>query len=75
MDKQGRIIIPVEIRRQLGFSAGQVLNLEVSDGELRVISLDEAIRRLQQYMRGFTGGRTGLVDEFIADRRREAERE
>ena len=75
IDKQGRIIIPVELRRELGFEPGQVLSLEVSEGELRVVSLDEAIKRLQSFMKIYTAGRTGLVDQFIADKRREAERE
>ena len=75
LDKQGRFIIPAEVRRELGFKPGKPLILRVEDGELRIRSLDESIRRLQDYMKTLTGGRPGVVDEVIADRRREAERE
>jgi hypothetical protein len=45
------------------------------DDVLRISTLDSAIKRIQAAVRAKTGGREGLVDEFIAERRREAERE
>lgn len=74
VDKQGRILIPAEIREQLGVKPGDKLNLVMKGRELRVLTLDEAIRQLQDYVEGITGGRKGILDEFIAERRREAER-
>jgi AbrB family looped-hinge helix DNA binding protein len=75
IDPQGRIVIPAEVRQQLGMKPGDALSLRVIDGELRITTYAEAIRRVQEFMRSKVGNRTGLVDEFIAERRREAERE
>jgi AbrB family looped-hinge helix DNA binding protein len=69
VDKQGRLLIPAEIRRQLGMEPGVAVTLTVDDATLSVITLDEAIKRLQDTMRKYTKGRTGILDEFLRDRR------
>lgn len=75
VDQQGRIVIPAEIRQELGLEPGEPVSLLVEDGVLKVMSFDRALKRVQEMARQITGGREGLVDEFIADRHREAERE
>jgi AbrB family looped-hinge helix DNA binding protein len=75
LDKQGRLVIPVEIRKLLDIRPGEVVTLVVEDGDLKVRSIQEGIRRAQAIAGRYTKGRTGLVDEFIAERRREAARE
>jgi AbrB family looped-hinge helix DNA binding protein len=69
VDKQGRLLIPAEIRRELGMEPGVAVTLMVNDGTPSVITLDEAIKRLQDTMRKYTKGRTGILDEFLRDRR------
>jgi AbrB family looped-hinge helix DNA binding protein len=75
IDRQGRLVIPVAVREALGIGPDEPLLLTVEGNELRVRSVQAAIERAQQITARYTAGRTGLVDEFIAERRREAERE
>ena len=75
VDQQGRILIPADLRHQLGLAPGETLSMWVEDGSLRIMTLKQAIRRAQEIVHRYTGGRPGLVDEFLAERRREAERE
>ncbi len=75
IDRQGRLVIPAEIRRELGLEPGEAVTLTVEDGYLRLMTLRQAVKRAQDVVARHTGGKKGLVDEFIADRRREAERE
>jgi AbrB family looped-hinge helix DNA binding protein len=69
VDKQGRLLIPAEMRRELGMEPGVAVTLMVDDGTLSVITLDQAIRRAQETARMYTKGRSGLVDEFLRERR------
>jgi AbrB family looped-hinge helix DNA binding protein len=75
LDSQGRLVIPAAIRKQLDLRADEPLTLQIEDGELRIRSVRAGIRRAQELAAKYVKGRTGLVDEFIAERRREAERE
>ena len=75
MDSNGRIVVPSEVRKELNLEPGEALTLISENGEMRILSLREAVRRAQETARKVVGNRTGLVDEFIAERRREAERE
>lgn len=71
----GRLQLPADIRRDLGFQEGESVIMEVVDNELRVRSQRESIRRVQEKLRKFVPEGVSLVDELIADRRREAENE
>ncbi len=72
----GRILIPAALREELGLKPGDQLSLQAVDGELRAITRQAAIARLQAYCRALVGpDRRNIVDEFIAERRLEAERE
>jgi len=75
VDKQGRLVIPAELRRQLGIEAGGPVTLELDGYELRVSTIRAGIRRAQEIAARYTKGKTGLVDDFLAERRREAERD
>ena len=71
----GRLQVPAEIRRALDLHDGDEVRLEIVDGELRVIPFREVIRRVQeQFLRNAPSGGS-QVDDFIAERRAEAERE
>jgi hypothetical protein len=60
------------MRRALGLECGEEVALVVEDGVLQIITLDQAVRRAQEIAFRHTGGQPGLVDEFIAERRRES---
>lgn len=71
----GKLVIPASMRRQLGIATGDTVLVDVDNGELRVRSVSRAIERARAILRKHVPEGVGLVDEFIADRRREAERE
>jgi len=76
LDANGRIVIPAEWRKALDMQAGQTIALKLEDTEIRVYTMWEAIRRAQELSRPWPSedGRS-WVDELIAERRAEAERE
>ena len=71
----GRLLIPVEMRRAMDLDKSGVVVAEVSDGELRVVAPRVAIDRAQALVRKFDRGSGSVVDELISDRRKEAQRE
>lgn len=75
IDRHGRIVIPVEYRRMLGVEPGDEVAMRLEDGELRLLSRAEAIRRAQDLVTGWTGGERSLVDELLEERRAEAARD
>lgn len=76
MVEGGRIIVPAALRRRMGVEPGATLTMEVDDdGELRVRSIQTAVRRLQAYARTLPRSDISAVDELIAERRAEAARE
>ena len=66
---QGRLVVPLPLREALGFKPGAPLVVRVQDGRLLVESRESVVRRVQERF-GLPGG--NVVDELIADRRREA---
>lgn len=71
----GRIVIPAEYRRALGLNVGDEVMLRLADGEIRISTRREAIRRAQQLLRPHLPDGRSLADELIAERRAEAGRE
>ena len=71
----GRIVIPAAFREALGLSEGDTLIASIDDGELNLLTRRAAVRRAQAIVRQFVPEGVSLVDELIADRRREVERE
>lgn len=73
----GRLQLPADMRKQLGFEEGESVIMEIKDNELRVRSQRESIRRIQEWFKPYRPkeGEPLLSDELIADRRREAENE
>ena len=43
----GRIVIPAAHRKALGLNEGDELLVRIEDGELRIVSQDRALQRLQ----------------------------
>jgi AbrB family looped-hinge helix DNA binding protein len=68
----GRIVIPARLRHELGLQPGDRVILDVDDGELRVRSLDAAIRRAQELVAEYVPDGVSLADELIRERREEA---
>jgi bifunctional DNA-binding transcriptional regulator/antitoxin component of YhaV-PrlF toxin-antitoxin module len=75
MSKEGRVLIPAEMRHALGLQAEEPLKLYIVDGELRIVSRREGIRRAQAIAARYKQPGLSVVDEFIAEKRAEAQRE
>ena len=70
----GRVLIPAELRRQMRLESGGMVNAELVDGELRLLSPAVALDRLERLFAPLRAG-PSLVDELLAERRAEAARE
>ena len=76
MSETGRLTVPLGVRAAVGLEKGGPVVLEIVDGELRVRSVAQAMARARALTRELTLGLTGVsVDDFLADRRRETERD
>lgn len=72
----GKIVIPAELRRALGFNDGDSIVIEREGDTLVLKTYAQVVREVQQAFKAMlpdTG--ISMVDELIAERRREAERE
>jgi AbrB family looped-hinge helix DNA binding protein len=65
----GRIVIPVEYRQALGLHIGDDLILRLEDGEVRIFTPQQAIKRAQELVRRYIPQGRSLSDELIAERR------
>lgn len=72
MGKGGRVVIPAELRRALGLSEGDEVILRLTDQELYLITPRQAVKKAQAMVRRYVPESVRLVDELIAERRREA---
>ncbi|MBO0722151.1 MAG: AbrB/MazE/SpoVT family DNA-binding domain-containing protein [Blastocatellia bacterium] len=71
----GRLVIPAEYRRALRLKAGDEVIIRLEDGELRILTRAEAVKRAQVIVQRHVKKGRSLVDELIAERRAEAKRE
>jgi AbrB family looped-hinge helix DNA binding protein len=75
MSEGGRVVVPAEIRKALGLKEGDLVLWELKDGEARLTTRRERLRRAQALVREYVPAGVSLSDELIAERRAEAERE
>lgn len=77
MSEGGRVVIPAEIRHSLGLKEGDTVLFELRDDEIVLTTRRARIARAQAMFQKWCPREEGrsLVDEFIAERRQEAERE
>jgi len=71
----GRLSLPVAVRRALGVEKGGDLLLQVGEGEVVLTPLDEVVRRVQARVRKLTLDRQVSVEDFLAWKRKQAELE
>jgi len=69
---KGRVVIPVEIRRQLGLQEGSQLVAFVEGDGVLLLPRDAVKQRLRGM---FAGVRTSMAEELIRDRRAAAAKE
>lgn len=68
---QGRLVIPADVRAELGLAAGDRLHLQISGRRLVIESQKDAAAELRGLASGVVKSRS-LVDELLAERRRTA---
>ncbi|HET6381230.1 MAG TPA: AbrB/MazE/SpoVT family DNA-binding domain-containing protein [candidate division Zixibacteria bacterium] len=74
MGPDGRVLVPAELRRQLGLEPGTTLAARVEDDRLILERRDRVLHRLQERFAAIPPG-VSLVDELLEDRRREVQRQ
>lgn len=67
----GRVSLPAEFRRTLGLEKGGTVVMALDDGDIRIRTVKESIRRAQAMTRELLAksGKTLTVDDFLAERR------
>lgn len=75
VDKQGRILIPGRLRKQAGIRSGNELLVFFENGGIAVLTREAALAQIDRMVQARLGERHAIVDEFLAERHREAERE
>jgi len=75
VNQNGRVVIPVSFREALGIKPGDEIILQLDDDELRITTVKRRIERAQRIVRKYIKPGRSLVDELIAERRREAQNE
>jgi AbrB family looped-hinge helix DNA binding protein len=74
VNAQGRVTIPVQIRREMGIEPGTSVVIYVEDGRVVLETRKQLVERLRRDIEDSWVGdpNTSVVDELIEDRRREA---
>ena len=76
VSETGRLSIPADIRKAVGLERGGDVVIELVRREIRIRTIDEVVAQAQAIARRLTAGKPDTsVDAFLAERRREAERE
>lgn len=76
MSQNGGVTFPPDVRAAAGLEHGGPVVIEVVDGELHVRSIKQIMDRASDLARKIIGDQPGAsVDDFLAERRREAEAE
>lgn len=70
----GRLVIPAAYRKALGLKPGDEVIIALEDGEIRVISIQQAIAQAQSVVRRYVPKKRRLSEELIEERKEEAAR-
>ena len=75
LGKGGRVVIPVEYRRELGVEPGDEIILHLDEEGLRLYTPAQAVARAQALVRRYVAEGRNLSEELISERREESTRE
>jgi AbrB family transcriptional regulator, stage V sporulation protein T len=73
--KGGKVVLPAALRRELGFREGDKVTFTAEGGAIKVMTPESALRELQAYFAKLVPPGVSMVDELIAERRREVAKE
>ena len=71
----GRVVIPAEVRKDLGVESGGEIILERREGGYRLTTRRQRIEEAQKHLRRYAKKGVSAVDELIAERREAARHE
>lgn len=72
---KGRLVIPAAMRQALGMAEGDLIDMVVVGGELRIATLRERLRQAQERIKRYVPAGVSLADELSAERREAAKDE
>ncbi|MGD0367193.1 MAG: AbrB/MazE/SpoVT family DNA-binding domain-containing protein [Acidobacteriaceae bacterium] len=75
LSENGRVVIPAQVRRELGVESGGEILLERQKNGYRLTTRRQRIQEAQRYLRRHIKPGVSLVDELIAERREAAKHE
>jgi len=75
MASNGRLVIPANVRSELGMQDGGKFIVHVEDGQIRLEPFQAAVARAQAIVHRYVPEGISLVDELSEERRLEADRE
>lgn len=75
VDAAGRIQIPVDFMKAAGIAGDEPVHVRANKDGIEILSRRAALNRAYEIAKQFVPEGTSLVDELIAERRREAGRE
>ena len=75
LGESGRIVLPASIRKEFGLEPGERLTVVSGHGEIKIMSRKMAIESIRAGIIQARGSLSGLLDEFLAEKREEARRE
>ena len=67
----GRIVIPAEYRQALGLHVGDEIIVRLEEDGIHILTLEQAIKYVQDVLRPYLPQGRSLSDELIAERRLE----
>lgn len=73
--RNGTVTLPPDVLEALGAGPNGVIIAELDGEFFKIISVPESVRRIQERLRPYRRPGVSIVDELIADRRREAAEE
>lgn len=69
----GRVVIPADVRKELGIDVGDELMLHMEEGKLVLLTRKQAIQYVQEQLAKYEIGDRLLSQELIEERRGESE--
>ena len=75
MSENGRLVIPAASRRAANIKPREILTVRVDEEGIHLQTRAQAIKRAQAIVRKYVPEGVSLVDDLIAERRKEAKRE
>lgn len=71
IDKHGRLLFPLKIRKELNIKTGDIFVMRIIDGEITLLNLDQVVEKMQKLFRDKNPNAKNVVEDFLESRRGE----